>query len=506
MKKKTLKKVIITAGLLFCVILFLCFVEIEGRVEILSDYKKLISDPEILQRLETVPPVKKIKFTPDEEAFSIGYASFSFPFGEIESIRKERSRIRITCNDITMILNELLFVPKNPLSRAELEKNLPIITFAGSSPKLLDEKFYKYEINLQERYYHVMKYEKKMCSVVPKSKFSLVFMKFDELYIYEKLLENKNQLLIKYDVIFLETEVVKVLVEKTKLDKNNITLIWVYDTDSRIIQCIHMHYTDSTTSAEVEQLIASFSFDMNLIMSEDFNLEKAVHEALIQNDKYIDEAPNKAAESVDIPVPSEEDVLQKLSSFLETGDDTNGSVEYSEKVRSVLLPEAQKQAKELYPNNKEHQEGFVWDFIRGFIHALKDTGGKITRGDGKGPEQIAHDRGQAFYERLLESSTLDVTLEDFGYRRMKVEGRYRIGFELSEFCPKGTNEKWWIWFGQDMLSEWAHSEGISLNGIFKKPKKCKFDGYLAPSTDYGVGHMNMYDREFVVTEIIEIVY
>ena len=190
----------------------------------------------------------------------------------------------------------------------------------------------------------------------------------------------------------------------------------------------------------------------------------------------------------------------------ETGDDTKGSVEYSEKGRSVLLPEAQKQAKELYPNNKEQQETFVYFFTKGFIQVLKHMGGGTTIGDGKGPEQIANDRGEAFCNRLRESSSLDITLEDFGFRRMKIEGKYRAGFELSEFRPKGRREKWWIWFGQDMLSEWAQSEGISLNGIFKKPKKCKFDGYLAPSTDYGVGHMNMYDREFIVTEIIEILY
>jgi hypothetical protein len=33
---------------------------------------------------------------------------------------------------------------------------------------------------------------------------------------------------------------------------------------------------------------------------------------------------------------------------------------------------------------------------------------------------------------------------------------------------------------------------------------CKFKGYLAPGEGFGVGHRNMYNREFIVTEIVSI--
>ena len=47
-------------------------------------------------------------------------------------------------------------------------------------------------------------------------------------------------------------------------------------------------------------------------------------------------------------------------------------------------------------------------------------------------------------------------------------------------------------------------KSIGKYGLFINPRSCTFRGYLAPDSKIGTGHMNQYDRDFIITEILEV--
>jgi hypothetical protein len=178
---------------------------------------------------------------------------------------------------------------------------------------------------------------------------------------------------------------------------------------------------------------------------------------------------------------------------------------YSETVRNSLLTEAQKQASVLYTHENEQWE-FIYSFFKGYVYAMQDERWEITIGDGKGPHQAGFDSGTILYEMRLGTGSQNLSMEDIGFEALTVEGKYRSEFEVSDFRPKGSSEKWWLLFRGNVLEDWAAKRGrlVARDSVFAKWTRCRFRGYIGPTEDFGVGHFNMYDRKFLVTEILEV--
>src|SRR5262249_19622228 len=78
-------------------------------------------------------------------------------------------------------------------------------------------------------------------------------------------------------------------------------------------------------------------------------------------------------------------------------------------------------------------------------------------------------------------------------------GHYRWGFEVREFRPCGSDERWWVTGSYDVLRRIHNSEGRASQRypeIFVRWKG-------KPGAKGRHGHLGAYSREFIASELFE---
>lgn len=85
-----------------------------------------------------------------------------------------------------------------------------------------------------------------------------------------------------------------------------------------------------------------------------------------------------------------------------------------------------------------------------------------------------------------------------GLEHRVYEGFYTYGFETNSFSPCGEDERWWVKSGDTNLIE----RYLELTGNNPAIVYARLEG--KPSEEGKYGHMDGYDREFEVEEIIEL--
>lgn len=176
---------------------------------------------------------------------------------------------------------------------------------------------------------------------------------------------------------------------------------------------------------------------------------------------------------------------------------------YPPKVRSILLPVASAQARVAF-SDETAQWQYIYAYLWGYVHGLENTPGTMSVGKTGSPQQMGFDAGRLDYQALSSETNQPLGLVDYGYEPITAAGIYESGFEKSRFRPTGSNEKWWGKFQIGVVESYAEKQSISRHGLFINPRVCTLKGYLAPSRSFGTGHMNQYDRDFIITEILEI--
>ena len=87
-----------------------------------------------------------------------------------------------------------------------------------------------------------------------------------------------------------------------------------------------------------------------------------------------------------------------------------------------------------------------------------------------------------------------ISLSEFGYQPVALEGILRLGFEQSHFTPKGQDRPYWIVFPDSMRSQIP-------KGTWPDGKSVIVKGWLSPRGMYG--HMVRSTYELIVLEISE---
>lgn len=282
-------------------ILLLCFIAllafrlrpIGRRVGVLMDYQKLLSDPDAARRLAFVPDTKNWSYVWPKDAITVGYASFSFPFGDIEQITETSRRVtidsdRAQVNLVLYLLEDFVF------GRGRPGKQLPGFTYAGGSVQAQKEEYRRHDIAFVETISHLPGYEfhKAVHALKPKPLLSLLLADFDYLYLYEKLMETKNAELWDEDVFLFETEDLKGVVDRQQWDRAGNYIISIWNAEGTVYQVIQVAFQQpgAVTEQEIRQFITSFSYQSHVIESNSENLRPIILEALQQNAYYIPEA------------------------------------------------------------------------------------------------------------------------------------------------------------------------------------------------------------------------
>ena len=284
------------------VLLSLCFVgllayrlhPIGKRLDILLDYRQLLSDPDAAERLAFVPEIKHWSSVWPKDSISVGYASFAFPFGEIQHISETPQHVCIDSDQAEVKL-VLYLLDDFSVCRGLLSNQLPGLTYAGGSVQMREEKYRKHDTALLEIKSGVPSYEfhKTVVALTPKPLLSLLFVDFDYLYLYEKLLEIKNSELWRGHVFLFETDTLKGMVERqdwleAEHDYSSCYLISVWDSENKIYQLIQvMSNTDDITEQEIQQFVSSLSYQMYVIDSNSEDLRPIILDALEQNAYYV---------------------------------------------------------------------------------------------------------------------------------------------------------------------------------------------------------------------------
>ena len=173
-------------------------------------------------------------------------------------------------------------------------------------------------------------------------------------------------------------------------------------------------------------------------------------------------------------------------------------------VREALLAEAVRQA-EGQIQGAADRAGFVWWFFKGYRRGVEGTGVTVTIDDGKNSFQKGFDAGLAYFQTRDACGAQSLSLADFGHELLTLKGLYSSGFETSEFLPANRNARWWVHFRKGVVDAFADPQDPLRQRLFSRKKKpCVFEGYLAPDRGGWVGRRNMYDRRFVVTEILSV--
>jgi len=176
---------------------------------------------------------------------------------------------------------------------------------------------------------------------------------------------------------------------------------------------------------------------------------------------------------------------------------------YTPAVRAALLPEA-KAGSERPFKTEDAQWQYIYSFFRGYLHALEDTHGTMTVGEHGGPLQTGYDAGILYFHHLQSSTNQSFRLTDFGYVPTTAHGTYHWAREESDFQPDGTNENWWVSFQVGVTDRFAAKRSEKEGRLFNIRRPCTFKGFLSPDNVGFTGHMNQYDRDFIVTEIGDI--
>ena len=176
---------------------------------------------------------------------------------------------------------------------------------------------------------------------------------------------------------------------------------------------------------------------------------------------------------------------------------------YPPKVRAILLPVASGKAKVSF-NDDTAQWQYIYAYMWGYVHGLENISGTMGVGKTGSPHQMGFDAGLMDYQDHSGETNHPLGLVDYGYEPVTATGIYESGFENSRFVPNGSQEKWWGKFQVGVIDSYAEKQSISKHGLFINPRACTFKGYLAPIRVGGTGHMNQYDRDFIITEILDI--
>ena len=95
---------------------------------------------------------------------------------------------------------------------------------------------------------------------------------------------------------------------------------------------------------------------------------------------------------------------------------------------------------------------------------------------------------------LLFVTTFVALYSTIAWQEGVFAGSYRIGFEISDFRPVGTNEHWWMSEGDNLRS----LPDCPLTNPCHLVVRGQLSGSLGPH-----GHLGAYKRELRVTEVIE---
>lgn len=82
------------------------------------------------------------------------------------------------------------------------------------------------------------------------------------------------------------------------------------------------------------------------------------------------------------------------------------------------------------------------------------------------------------------------------------EGFYGFGFETSAFTPCGVKEQWWVTpandeVGQELVRAYNATTSTQNRAVYARLR-----GKISANGTYG--HLGMYNREFIVSEIVDL--
>lgn len=314
MKKKHIKFFFLLT-IFFVILLISILHPILKRIDILTDYKQLLSNQDAMNRLNSIPPIRVWEHDPKDGAISIGYASFDFPFGEIFEIREESKRVFID-SDKAKVQFVFSLLDDFEVDLESPEKYLPALTFKGGKAQVSEEKYKKNDIDLWKLEVNTPTYEfkKKVLDAKPKSFSSVFFMDFDDLYIYEKLLEIKNaQLRVGVTYLFTTDNLSGMVQRQDRIEKENnyacCYMILICDTENIIYQLVQIiSYMDEVTEQQIKQFVLSLNYDMEIIQSRSDDLGSVIYEALKDNEYYV---PQENAQKL----KDAQDALTRIDAF-----------------------------------------------------------------------------------------------------------------------------------------------------------------------------------------------
>lgn len=158
----------------------------------------------------------------------------------------------------------------------------------------------------------------------------------------------------------------------------------------------------------------------------------------------------------------------------------------------LCIPAAQAAVAEY--KNEEERIQFLRGFRQGSLQAtivLTYTGSNLDTEDS--PYAKGYRSGKAYIKKRAKAKQF-ISLSEFGYQSITLEGIIRLGFEQSHFTPKGQDRPYWIVFPDSMRSQIP-------KGTWPDGKSVIVKGWLSPRGIYG--HMGRATYEFIVREISE---
>lgn len=168
-----------------------------------------------------------------------------------------------------------------------------------------------------------------------------------------------------------------------------------------------------------------------------------------------------------------------------------------EKLKEQAVPLARQKYRSV-----EKQEKFIFYYYEGYESGLKCIHGTYSSGNGRGPDNQGLQAGRAAAIADIKAGSLKVTLKDFGYAYIERKGKLKLEFENSEFLPEDSDARWWLVHNPDIGKRYY----ILKKGEFRPGSfyvYAHFRGYLSPNRGIPAGHFGLYDRYFVVTEIVD---
>ncbi|MHC4475620.1 MAG: hypothetical protein ACYTEL_08235 [Planctomycetota bacterium] len=151
----------------------------------------------------------------------------------------------------------------------------------------------------------------------------------------------------------------------------------------------------------------------------------------------------------------------------------------------------------------EEQEKFIHSYYEGYESGLRCIYGRYASGNEREPHDQGFQAGRAAAIADIKGGSMKVTLKDFGYVYIERKGKLQLAFENSEFVPEDSDARWWVACNRDIGKRYSKLRGKGAVPPRSFYVYAHFRGYLSPDRGIGVGHMGVYDRYFVVTEIVD---